>query len=202
MNPITGQQPPELSPRTAYLEVSTTGKNWRLDWGPPGRRRLPHRSREGVSEAVATRQVKSDPRPRVSAHRGRSKDRRSFVMTRRLRRLEPHEEQAGRWHGPCPDVGKPATGSILAVSSRRTGCTVQADTASEWTQNTPHPLRGRRIAHGPGIASLDPIRQARSCQRGRGTGPLSHAGILALQRGEDVKRGYPPRGMHLGRYQR
>ena len=99
-----------------------------------------------------------------------------------------HEGQAGRWHGPCPDAGKPATGGIPAVSVRRTGCTVQADTASEWMPNTPHPSRGRRIAHEPGIASPDPIRQARRCQRGRGTGPLSRAGILALQRGEDVKQ--------------
>ena len=111
----------------------------------------------------------------------------SFVMTRTLRVLEPHEGQAGRWHGPCPDAGKPATGGIPAVSPRRTGCTVQADTASEWTRNTPHPSRARRIAHEPGIASPDPIRQARRCQRGRGTGPLSRAGILALQGGEDVK---------------
>ncbi len=32
-----------------------------------------------------------------------------------------------------------------------------------------------------------PVRQARSCQRGRENGPLSRVGILALQRGEDVK---------------
>jgi hypothetical protein len=91
-----------------------------------------------------------------------------------------HEGQAGRWHGPCPDAGKPATGGTPAVSPRRTGCTVQADTASERTPNTPHPSRGRRIAHEPGIASSNPVRQARSCQRGRGTGPPSHGGILAL----------------------
>ena len=36
-------------------------------------------------------------------------------------------------------------------------------------------------------ASPDPVRQARSCQRGRRTGLLSHGGILARQRGEDVK---------------
>ena len=70
MNPTTRPQPPELMLSTAYLWVSTTGKNWRLDWGPPGRRRPPHRSREGVSEAVATRQRKSDPRPLVPAHCG------------------------------------------------------------------------------------------------------------------------------------
>jgi hypothetical protein len=70
MNPTTPPQPPELSSLTAYPRVSTTGKNWRLDWGPPGRRRPPHRSQEGVSEAVATRQAKSDPRPIVPAHRG------------------------------------------------------------------------------------------------------------------------------------
>ena len=70
MNPTTPPQPPELIPLTAYLLSSTTGKNWRLDWGPPGRRRPPHRSREGVSEAVATRQAKGDPRPLVPAHRG------------------------------------------------------------------------------------------------------------------------------------
>ena len=97
-----------------------------------------------------------------------------------------HEGQTGRWHGPCPDAGKPATGGIPAVSPRRTGCTVQADTASERTPNTPHPSRGRRIAHTPGIASPDLVRQARSCQRGCGTGPLSRAGILALQGREDV----------------
>jgi hypothetical protein len=94
-----------------------------------------------------------------------------------------HEGQAGRWRGPCPDAPKGAAGGIPAVSPRRTGCTVQADTASERTPNTPHPLRGRRIAHEPGIASPDPIWQARSCQRGHGTGPLSHAGILALRAG-------------------
>jgi hypothetical protein len=70
MNPTTPPQPPELIPLTAYLLSSTTGKNWRLDWGPPGRRRPPYRSREGVSEVVATRQMKSDPRPLVPAHRG------------------------------------------------------------------------------------------------------------------------------------
>ena len=70
MNPTTRPQPPELMLSTAYLWVSTTGKNWRLDWGPPGRRRPPYRSRRGVSEAVATRQEKSDPRPLVPAHRG------------------------------------------------------------------------------------------------------------------------------------
>ncbi|MBX0297681.1 hypothetical protein [Haloarcula nitratireducens] len=64
---------------------------------------------------------------------------------------------------------------------------MQADTASEWTPNTPHPSRGRRIAHEPGIASPDLVRQARSCQRGRGTGPLSRVGILAVHGGEDVK---------------
>ena len=30
----------------------------------------------------------------------------SFVMTRTRRVLEPHEGQAGRWHGPCPDAPK------------------------------------------------------------------------------------------------
>jgi hypothetical protein len=70
MNPTTPPQPPVLSPLTAYPLSSTTGKNWRLDWGPPGRRRLPYRSRGGVSEAVATQQAKSDPRPVVPAHRG------------------------------------------------------------------------------------------------------------------------------------
>jgi len=167
MNPTSPPQPPVLTPLTAYVVGSTTGKNWRLDWGPPGRRRLPYRPREGVSEAVARRQAKSNPR--VCA-------------------CPPwHEGQAGRWHGPCSDAGKPATGGIPAVSPRRTGCTVQADTASEWTPNTPHPSRGRRSAHEPGIASPDPSRQARSCQRGRGTGPLSRVGILALPGEEDVK---------------
>ena len=70
MNPINPTKPPVLSPLTAYSWASTTGKNWRLDWGPPGRRRPPHRSRKGVSEAVATRQAKSNPRPLVPAHRG------------------------------------------------------------------------------------------------------------------------------------
>ena len=70
MNPTTARQPSILIPLTSYVAVSTTGKNWRLDWGPPGRRRPSYRSREGVSEAVATRQTKSDPRPLVPAHRG------------------------------------------------------------------------------------------------------------------------------------
>ena len=138
----------------------------------------------GLGSARTTKATKPFPRGRL---RGRGdtagKKRPSLACA-----CPPwHEGQAGRWHGPCPDAGKPATGGIPAVSPRRTGCTVQADTASEWTRNTPHPSRGRRIAHEPGIASPDPIRQARSCQRGRGTGPLSHAGILALQGGEDVK---------------
>ena len=71
MKPTTGRQPPELSRLTAYSAVSTTGKNWRLDWGPLGRRRPPYRSRKGVSEAATRRQVKSDSRPLVPAHRGR-----------------------------------------------------------------------------------------------------------------------------------
>ena len=190
MNPTTPPQPPELSILTASVTIRTTSKTWRLDWGPPGRRRPPHHSREGVSEAVANTAGKKRPSlgcacPAWSFERRVA----SFVMTRDRWSLEPHEGQAGRWHGPCPDAGKPATGGIPAVSPRRTGCTVQADTASEWTCNTPHPSRGRRIAHEPGIASPDPVRQARSCQRGHGTGPLSRAGILALQGGEDVKLG-------------
>jgi len=86
MNPTTGRQPPELSPLTAYLWSSTTDKKWRLDWGPPGRRRRPYRSREGVSEAVATRQAKSDPRPLVPAHcgtKGRQADGTARARTRR-----------------------------------------------------------------------------------------------------------------------
>ena len=70
MNPTTPPQPPELSILTAYRGASTTGKTWRLDWGPPGRRRPSNRSREGVTEAVATRQAKSDPRSFVPAQRG------------------------------------------------------------------------------------------------------------------------------------
>ena len=89
MNPTIETQPPVLSLVTAYRAVSTTDKNWWLDWGPPGRRRLPYRSRESVhktqrvlcahqkskisgdvTEAVATRQAKSNPRPLVPAHRG------------------------------------------------------------------------------------------------------------------------------------
>jgi hypothetical protein len=157
-----------VKPLTANRAVRSTGTHWRLDWGPPGRRRLPYRPRKGVSEVVATRQAKRDPRSIVSAHRGMN-------------------GKAGRWHGPCPDAGKPATGGVPAVSPRRTRGTVQANTASIRTRNTPHPSRGRRIAHTPGIASPDLIRLARSCQRGRGSAPLSRAGILALQGGEDVK---------------
>ena len=81
------------------------------------------------------------------------------------------EGQAGRRHGPCPGAGKPAIGGIPGVSPRRTGCAVQADAASERTPNTPHPSRDRHIAHTPGIASLDPIWQARRCQHGHGNGP-------------------------------
>ena len=85
MNPTTPPQPPELSILTAYRGASTTGKNWRLDWGPPGRRRPPNRSREGVSEAVATRQAKSDPRSIVPAHcgtKGRQADGTARARTR------------------------------------------------------------------------------------------------------------------------
>jgi hypothetical protein len=67
ITPTTGQQPPEPSRPTAYVAVSPTGKNWRLDYGPPGRRRVPYRSREGGSEAVAIREAKSDPRTVVPA---------------------------------------------------------------------------------------------------------------------------------------
>ena len=80
-----------------------------------------------------------------------------------------HEGQAGRWHGPCPDAGKPATGGIPAVSVRRTGYTVQADTASERTPNTPHPSRGRRIAHEPGIASSESFDRREVTNEGVGT---------------------------------
>jgi len=85
MNRTTPPQPPELSRLTAYWAVSTTGKNWRLDWGPPGRRRLPYRSCKGVSEAVARRQAKSDPRPLVPAHcgtKGRQADGTARARTR------------------------------------------------------------------------------------------------------------------------
>ena len=70
MHPSTLPQPSELSLLTAYPWPRTTGKYWRLDWGPPGRRRPPYRSREGVTEAVARRQAKSDPRLIVPAHCG------------------------------------------------------------------------------------------------------------------------------------
>ena len=63
--------------------------------------------------------------------------------------------QAGRRHGPCPDAGKPATGDIPAVSPRRTGCTVQADTASP----------GRRIRHiprGTHIVHTNPVSPRRT----------------------------------------
>ena len=114
----------------------------------------------------------------------------SFVMTRTRRVLEPHEGQAGRWHGPCPDAPKGADRGHPRCLSETNGMhAARGYTASERTRNTPHPSRDPRRAHEPGIASPDPIRQGRSCQRGRGTGPLSCAGILALQGGEDVNAG-------------
>lgn len=68
----------------------------------------------------------------------------------------------------------------------------RADTASVRTPNATHPLRGRPVAHEPGIASPDRIRQARSCRRERGTGPLSGVGIPALRRRKDVVRSGVP----------
>lgn len=59
-----------IEPPNSVSVGKHNGQNWRLDWGPPGRRRPPHRSRKGVTEAVATRQVKSDPRSIVPANRG------------------------------------------------------------------------------------------------------------------------------------
>ncbi len=163
MNPTTPPQPLELIPLTAYSWLSTTGKNWRLDWGPPGRRRLPRRSREGVSEAVVARQAKSDPRPIVPAHRGaKGRQADGTARTRVLRKRRPGESP--------PSLRDERDARYKRIPR----------------PNTPHPSRGRRIAHEPGIASPGPIRQVRSYQRGHGTGPLSRAGILALQGGEDV----------------
>ncbi len=161
MNPTKGPQPSELSPLDSVSMVKHNGQKLAV----------------GLGSARTTKATTPFPRGRL----------RGCGDTADKKRPSPacacppwHEGQAGRWHGPCPDAGKPATGGIPAVSPRRTGCTVQADTASERTPNTPHPSRGRRIAHEPGIAWPDPVRQARSCQRGHGTGPLSHAEILAF----------------------
>jgi len=166
MNPTTPPQPPVLSPLTAYPWGSTTGKTGGWIGVRPD------------DEGHHTVPARASPRP---WRHGRQK----ATLARLC--LPTVARRGGRWHGPCPDAGKPATGGIPAVSPRQTGCTVQADTASEWTPNTPHPSRGRRIAHTPGIASPDPVRKARSCRRGRTTGVLSHGGILALQRGGNVK---------------
>jgi hypothetical protein len=173
MNPTTPPQPPVLSPPGSVSVGKHNGQKLAV----------------GLGSARTTTVTTPFPRGRL---RGRGD-------TAAKKRSSPacacppwRTGRAGRWHGPCPDAGKPATGGIPAISPRRTGCTRQGDTASERTPNTPHPSRDPRRAHEPGIASPDPIRQARGCQRGRGTGPLSRAGFLALQRGEDVKAPRPP----------
>lgn len=70
MNPTTPPQPPVLSVLTAYLEVSTTGKKWRLAGVRPvdgGYHTVPH---AGRPVAVGRRHSKSNPRSLVPAHRG------------------------------------------------------------------------------------------------------------------------------------
>ena len=49
------------------------------------------------------------------------------------------KDEAGRWHDPCPDAEKSASGGIPQLPGGRRGCTVQGDTAS---------VR-RRICHIP-----------------------------------------------------
>jgi hypothetical protein len=80
----------------------------------------------------------------------------SVEVTKRL--LETNSENAdelepkpayGRWHDPCPDAAKSASGGIPQLPRGRWGCTVQGDTASVGTPNTPHPSRDSRTAHEP-----------------------------------------------------
>jgi len=146
MNPTTGRQPPVLSSLTAYVAVSTTGKNWRLDWGPPGRRRPSHRSREGVSEAVATRQVKSDPRPLVPAHRGtkgRQADGTARARTRgNLRPGASPPSFRDEWDARCKRIPRP--------SGRRTRHTPRGADASRTNPVSPRrtPFGRREVASG------------------------------------------------------
>jgi hypothetical protein len=169
MNPTTGRQPPVLSPLTAYVTVSTTGKNWRLDWGPPGRRRPSHRSREGVSEAVATRQAKRDPRPLVPAHRGakgRQADGTARARTlgnRRLGASPPslRDERDAR----CKRIPRP--------NGRRTRHTPRGADVSRTNPVSPRrtPFGRRDVASGdtgrPAVPRWNPHPSGRGgCQRG------------------------------------
>jgi len=154
MNPTTPPQPPELSRLTAYLWLSTTGKNWRLDWGPPGRRRLPHRPREGVSEAVATRQAKSDPRPCVPAHRG-AKGRQADGTARARIVMDQ------RSLGPCERRSREQTRGNL-----RPGASLPSlrDERDARCKRIPRP-NGRRTRHTPrgaNVSCTNPVSPRRT----------------------------------------
>jgi hypothetical protein len=158
-----------INPPTAYVVVSTTGKNWRLDRGPPGRRRPSHRSREGVSEAVATRQAKRDPRPLVPAHRGakgRQADgtaRARTLGTRRLGASPPslRDERDAR----CKRIPRP--------HGRRTRHTPRGADVSRTNPVSPRrtPFGRREVASGDVGATRCPALESSPFRTGRMSTP-------------------------------
>ena len=108
---------PTLTPAGVGHPITQQGQKWRLDWVPPGRWRLSHRPRTGVSEAAAMlsrRQTKSSPRPIGLDHVASTVEK-------------------GRWHGPWP-ITLDGNGGHAPPSG--------GAGHSERIPNPPHPARG------------------------------------------------------------
>ena len=103
-------------------------------------------------------------------------------------RPRPVAVESGRWHGPCRPRRKDG-GEHIRSDGRP--CCGRA-TGRVWSHKRGSPQRTgvvtrpppRRGAHEPGTPSGEEVTAGVASD-----GPTPHAGILALQRGEDVKRG-------------
>ncbi len=158
-----------MSLLTAYCKVHTAGKNWRVDWGPPGRRRPPYRPQAGVSEAVATRQTKSGPRPVVPAHRG--------VKGRPMARPVPGHRETCDWGHPRPLSERNGMHSASGYRVRTDAEHVTPLAGPTYRARTRYRLAGppfgrRDVANGswdrPAVLRWDPRVSARGgCQTPR-----------------------------------
>ena len=189
MKPTIGQQPPEITHWTAHILVSTTGKNWRLDWDPPGRRRLPDRFREGVFEAVATRQSKSDPRPLVPAHRGtkgRQADGTARARTQGNLRLgaSPPSLRDER-HARCTRIPRP--------SGRRTRHTPSGADVSRTNPVSPRrtPSGKQEVANGDVGPARCPALESSRFSAGRMSKPTNVGRSTVLPTVGLIPRNYP-----------
>ena len=167
-SPTTPPQRPVSSPRK---RIDRRAERAKLAVGPGSARTtkatapFPQGRPRGRGDTVGRTRPSSD-RARPPRPKGRQAD-----GTARARTREPRDR--GRPGRPPETNGMDGAG----------GSRVRTD-AGHAT-----PSRGRRIAHDPGIAPPDPVRLASRRRRGRGTGPLSCVGTLALQRGEPQSSG-------------